>query len=149
MAKTKNSSTAGTKKAAAPVEMVLIKFPKNEFRGEIAHAVSDLVDRNIIKVIDILFVTKDENGAIDVVEATDMENEAYEAFTPLISKSGGMLDEQDAEELTDRMENNSSAGLMLFEDTWARELAEAVDRAGGDVIISERIPREALAATTE
>ncbi len=124
----------------APVELVVIKFPKNEFRGEVVDALQTLVNDDIIKVIDILFVTKDKNGAVDVVELTDLDEEDYQVFTPIIADSAGMINKKDAQNLTKDMENDSSAGLMLFEDTWARELADAVSNAGGEVVISERVP---------
>src|SRR4051812_37227342 len=117
----------------APVELVLVRFPENNFRGEIVSELEKLVKNHIIKIIDILFVTKDKKGNVAVAEMTDLEDEDYQAITPIISDSAGILSEEDAQELTKDMKNNTSAGIMLFEDTWASELSQAVDRAGGEV----------------
>jgi hypothetical protein len=123
-----------------PLELVLISFPKNQFKGEILTELENLVNADIIRVIDLLFVTKDKVGNLSVAEVTDLEKEEYKALEPVISESQGLLSQRDAEELSQSMSNDSSAGLVLFEDTWAKELADAVDRAGGVVVISERIP---------
>jgi Family of unknown function (DUF6325) len=124
-----------------PIELLVVKFPGNQFRGEIAPALADLVDAGTIRIIDILFATKDEDGKLSVAEINDLDDAEYATFDPVVSDITGLLTPEDVEQLTASLEPNSSAGLMLFENTWAKAFADAVVNAHGEVIISERIPR--------
>jgi hypothetical protein len=129
-----------------PVEIVMIKFPGTELSGTIAPAIKDLTDRGVIRIIDALFMQKDAEGHVSIKEFGDLEDPEYEAFDPVIEDVTGLLSEQDAEEMADEIEPNSSAALMLFEHTWAIELRDALDQADGRLLMSERIPREAVQA---
>ena len=128
----------------APIELVLVRFPENRFRGEITEALGRLVQENVIRIIDLLVVSKDKHGNVTIAEASELEDEEYQALVPILSETKGILNSEDARELSKEMKNDSSAGLMLFEDTWAKDLTEAIDRAGGEVMVNERIPRASL-----
>jgi hypothetical protein len=130
---------------AAPVELVLINFPQNKPRGEILSALERLVKDNVIRIIDILLVSKDRSGNVTTSEVSNLEGDDLRVFQPIVSETQGILSAKDAEALSSQMKNDSSAGLMLFEDTWAQELSQAIDRAGGEVVVNERIPRNVLA----
>jgi len=136
--------------ALGPVELLVLKFPGNKFRGEIAPALQDLVDSRMIRVIDILFAIKEGNDPARLIEINEMETEDYDILDPIVSDITGLLSEDDVEKLTASLEPNSSALLILFENTWAAEFATAAARAGAQVVINERIPRavveEVLAA---
>jgi hypothetical protein len=134
---------------AAPVELVLVRFPKNQFRGEIIKSLQKLVSDKIIRIIDILLVTKDKQGNVTVAEMSDLDDEDYAALEPITSESAGLLSEDDAIELAKDMKKDSAAGIMLFEDTWARDLAESIDEAGGEVVVSERVPRDVVRRLSE
>ena len=134
-----------------PIELLVVKFPGNEFKGEIAPALQELVDTGTIRVIDIVFVTKDEEGSLTAVEISDLDGEAYAVFDPLVADVAGLLSHEDVRDLSSGLENNSSGAIMLFENAWATRFVEAVRNANGEVVLSERIPRavieEVLAAT--
>jgi uncharacterized membrane protein len=130
---------------AAPIELVLINFPQNKPRGEVISALERLVKDNVIRIIDILLVSKDRSGNVTTSEISNLEGDELKVFQPIVSETQGILSAKDAEALSAEMKNDSSAGLMLFEDTWAQELAQAIDRAGGEVVVNERIPRNVLA----
>jgi hypothetical protein len=127
-----------------PVELLVVKFPGNQFRGEIAPALKDLVEQGIIRVIDILFVKKDSDGNITVIEINDLDDDDFAVFDPIVTELSGLLTEDDAAQLSKTLERNSSAGLMLFENTWATRFRDAVLNANGKVVLNERIPHAVI-----
>ena len=128
-----------------PIEVLMLRFPGNQFRGEIAPALANLVDSGTVRVIDLLFAIKDVEGEVDVLELTDMEGD-LSVFAPMISELADTLTEEDARVLAQSLPNNSSAAILLFENTWARTFVDAVSRAQGEVLLNERIPRAAVDA---
>jgi Family of unknown function (DUF6325) len=126
-----------------PIELLMLRFPGNRFRGEIAPALADLVDSGTVRVIDLLFAIKDADGVIDVLELTDMEGD-LSVFAPATSDLADTLTEDDARVLSQSLPNNSSAAILLFENTWAKTFVDAVSRANGEVLLNERIPRAAV-----
>ena len=126
-----------------PIEVLMLRFPGNQFRGEIAPALANLVDSGTIRVIDLLFAIKDADGDIDVLELTDMEGD-LSVFAPMTSELADTLTEEDARVLAQSLPNNSSAAILLFENTWAETFVDAVSRAHGEVLLNERIPRAAV-----
>jgi len=128
-----------------PVEVLMLRFPGNKFRGEIAPALADLVESGTIRVIDLLFAIKDSDGVLDVLELKDMEGD-LSVFEPMTSELSDTLTEDDAEMLARSIPNNSSAAILLFENTWAKTFVDAVVRANGEVVLNERIPRAAVDA---
>jgi hypothetical protein len=129
-----------------PLEIVLIKFPGNHFKGEIAPALKDLIARDVIRIIDVLFMEKDAGGTVSIKEINDLDDPVYEVFDPVIEDVTGLLSREDVDEVSQSLEANSSAALMLFEHTWAIHLRDTIDRSHGEVVMSERVPREAVAA---
>jgi hypothetical protein len=127
-----------------PVELLVIRFPGNQFKGEIVPALRELIEQDTIRIIDILFVGKDELGNTTVIELNDVDDETYSAFDPIISDVHGLLTEDDVVRLTQKMENNSSAAIMLFENVWATRFRDAVLNAKGEMILSERIPKKVI-----
>ena len=127
-----------------PVELLEVKFPGNQFKGEIVPALKELVENGTIRIIDIVFVRKERDGTVAKVEINDLADDEYAAFDPLVSELAGLISEDDVQRLASGLENNSSAGIMLFENTWATRFVTAVRRARGEVILNERIPRSVI-----
>jgi hypothetical protein len=127
-----------------PIEFLALKFPGNEFRGEILPALTDLIEANTIRIVDLLFVQKATNGAVRVIEVADLGQDDYAAFDQVVSNVSGLLGNEDAQMVANALEPNSSAALMLFENVWATRFVDAVANANGEVIMSERIPRAML-----
>jgi Family of unknown function (DUF6325) len=127
-----------------PIEMLVVKFPGNQFKGEIAPALAELVETGTIRVIDFVFIQKDADGSLTSVELADLDPEAASVYASAVDDVSGTLSEDDIIELGGLLENNSSAGLMLFENVWATRFADAVRNASGEVILSERIPRAVI-----
>ncbi len=128
--------------AIGPVEYILIGFPGNKFTGEIAPALARLIETNTVRIIDLVFIIKDEEGNIATFEFDQLEELA--PFASLDGEAGGLVGDADIEYAAAALEPNSSAALILWEDVWAIELAQAVRNANGVVIEGARIPHEVV-----
>ena len=124
-----------------PVDLLVVKFPGNQFKGEIAPALTALVESGTIRVIDLLFANKYENGRVEMVEINDLDDADFRRFDPVITDVTDILTDDDVETLTAALEPNSSAALLLFENTWATKFVDALRNAQGELVMSERIPR--------
>ena len=124
-----------------PVDFFAVKFPGNQFRGEIAPALKELVDNGTIQIVDLTFARKDADGNVEIVEMHDLDEEAYKLYESLVTDVNGMLSDEDVDMIANTLEPNSSAALMLFENSWARRFVESLQHAKAEVVISERVPR--------
>jgi uncharacterized membrane protein len=127
-----------------PVEMLVIKFPGNRFKGEIVPELQQLIDTGIVRIIDIAFVHKDAKGDVTTVELDDLDPDEYADFDPLVAEVTGFFSDNDFLELSRQLENNSSAAFMLFENTWATRFRDAVLNANGEIVVIERIPKAVI-----
>jgi hypothetical protein len=127
-----------------PIELLVLEFPGNEFSGELTPALTELVDNGTIRIVDILFVQKDADGYVTETELSELTDAAYATFDPIVAETAGMLTHDDAVALTTMLAPNSSVGIMLFENVWAKRFADAVINANGHVIVNERIPRAVI-----
>ncbi len=126
-----------------PVELIVLHFEGNAFRQEVLPVLQQLVDDGTVRILDLLFEVKDQDGRLSVAE-TDEVREAFGEFQPLIAELTELLTEDDAERLGGSLAPNSSAALILFEDCWANRFRDAVQTAGGRLVVSERIPRAVI-----
>jgi hypothetical protein len=127
-----------------PIELLVVGFPGNQFTGEIAPALRELVESGTIRVIDILFVLKDVDGNVGAVELVDLDDDLYAMFDPIVSDLGGLLGHDDAVRLAINLPTNSSAAIMLFENAWATRFRDALLNANGQLIFNERIPKAVI-----
>lgn len=127
-----------------PVEMLVVKFPGNEFTGEIAPALAELIETGMIRVIDLLFVIKDKSGTIAVYEQDGWGDAVAAVFEPLVQPEDELFSRADAESAAILLEPNSSAAMLLFENTWAARFATAMANANGEVLVNVRVPREVI-----
>jgi uncharacterized membrane protein len=124
-----------------PVEILVIGFPGNQFTGEAAPALAELVDAGLIRVIDLVFVTKDAEGDVAALELSEVDASTSEAYRAHVEEPSGMLSEEDIEDIGADLEPNSSAAILLFEHVWATKFRDAVVGSGGELIASLRIPQ--------
>jgi hypothetical protein len=127
-----------------PVELLVVKFPGNQFTGEIAPALKELVDSGLIRVIDILFVYKGDGGELTITEINDFSDDDYAVFDPIVAAVSGLLSLDDVRQLSGALDNNSSAAMMLFENVWATRFRDAIVNANGELVMSERIPKAVI-----
>ncbi len=131
-------------KVMGPVDYIIVKFPGNRFSGKIIPELVDLENRDIIRILDFVFVLKDENGDIAITEAKDLKEESG-ALAELVANTGEWFYEGDITTLAESLENNSSAGILLVENIWAIRFKEALLDAKAELIDMGRIPPETVA----
>jgi len=129
-----------------PVEFIEIAFPGNQFNSEIVLALRELVDNGTIQIIDLLFVKKDAEGNVKYFELDALAGEESAPFNDLDGIISDLLSTEDVQFAAQNLPNNSSAGLLVWENLWAARFADAVRAANGVVNINERVPRGALEA---
>ena len=125
-----------------PVEYLILGFPGNNFTGEIVPELAKLIDSGLVRIIDLIFISKDADGDVTVVEYDAVEELA--AFAGLDAEIGGLLTDEDVAHASLSLEPNSSAALLVWEDTWAAPFAAAVRNANGVILEGARIPREII-----
>ena len=123
-----------------PVEYMVVGFPGNQFNGEIAPALANLIESGTIRLLDLVFITKDAEGDVVVIEVDEHGDLA--AFAELDGEIGGFIGDEDIEHAAESLEPNSSAALLIWEDTWATEFAQALRDSGGVVIEGARVPHD-------
>ncbi len=129
-----------------PIDYVLVEWPGRQPTGEAAPHLIDLVDRGLIRILDLTFIAKAEDGSVAVLEIADLGDEV-EAFAAFEGASSGMLSEEDTSEAATALEPGTSAALLVYENRWAAPFAGAVRRSGGQLVASGRIPvQDVLAA---
>lgn len=132
-----------------PVEYLIVAFPGNEFRGEIAPALADLVEAGTIRIIDIAFASKNENGEVAAFELSDLDADVREGLEKLGATSGGLFNEEDLMAAAEELDPNSSAALLVWENVWAKPVADAIRDAGGELYDYDRVPHEVVLAARE
>jgi uncharacterized membrane protein len=132
-----------------PVDYAVIAFPGNQFRGEIAPALADLVEAGTIRLIDAAFVGKDETGQIFTLEITELSPEIQAGLASMNIDVQGLLSDEDMLAVGDQLEPNSSAALLVWENLWANRVAQAMRDAGGILVAFDRIPHDIVQAARE
>ncbi|TXS57642.1 DUF1269 domain-containing protein [Streptomyces sp. t39] len=130
-----------------PVDYLVLEFPGNRMTGEGLPLLVDLVDRGLIRILDLAFVTKDGDGTVTAVELRDAGDEAE--LTVFEGVSSGLLDQDDLDEAGGVLEPGNSAAVLVYENTWAAPLARALRRSGARMVAGGRIPVQALLASLD
>ena len=125
-----------------PVQYMVVAFPGNKFKGEIAPALSDLVEAGTIRIIDLAFIVKDADGSMAGMELEDVGSDVFQAFESLTAERGGFVSEEDLQAVAGALEPNSAAAILVWEDVWATQLTDALANAGGQLVDIQRVPRE-------
>jgi hypothetical protein len=133
----------------APVDYMIVAFPGNEFKGEIAPALADLVEKGTIRIIDLAFVAKDADGNIGAFELTDIDPDVRKGFENMGVEVNGLFNEEDLQAAGEELDPNSSAALLVWENLWAKDVAQAIRNAGGELLDFERLPHEVVQAARD
>ena len=123
-----------------PVEYIAIAFPGNKFSGEIIPAIKELQDSGTIRVLDLVIITKDEDGNVAAIELADASPETQAVLGVLGIESKNLLGQEDFEDIGSALDPNSTAALMIWENVWAAEFAKSLRNADGILIANGRIP---------
>lgn len=129
--------------STGPLELYVLGFEGNNFRGEIAKAIEEAEASGSVRVVDLIFVLKDKDGKVTAIEVEDAQPFAAE-FKSLEADARGLLTEEDAMTLGELLPPNTAALAAVIEHVWASQIAEAVRRAGGRVLVSERISQDSI-----
>ena len=132
-----------------PVDWIVVEFPGSKFNGEIAPALVDLVERGIVRVLDLVMLRKDADGSIEAFEMTDLDDSEVGQLRSYEAELALLLSEDDVEAIAQAVDPGSSAAVLVFENSWAAPFASAVRRSGGQLVASGRIPVQALLAAIE
>ncbi len=132
-----------------PVEYLIVAFPGNRFRGEIAPALADLVEKGTIRLLDVAFVGKDADGDVVTFELLELDPDVRAGLENLGFEESGLFNEDDMKAAAEELEPNTSAALLVWEDVWAREVAQAMRDAGGILFDFGRLPHEVVQAARE
>jgi hypothetical protein len=132
-----------------PVDWIVVEFPGSKFKGEIAPALDDLVERDLIRVLDLLVLKKDADGALEAFEMSELDDSELGEMRSYESELAMLLSEDDVVAIAEAIEPGSSAAVLVWENSWAAPFASAVRRAGGQLVASGRIPIQALLAVIE
>lgn len=135
-----------TTDSMGPMELIVLGFAGNKFTGEITPALLDLVDRGIIRIVDLAIVIKKAGGDVMILEMQDLPADVAAAMTRLNGDVSGLLSEADLLELAEDLAPDSTVAAFLCEHIWASGFAGAVRKAGGTLIMSERIPGDIIDA---
>ncbi|MCX5071832.1 DUF6325 family protein [Streptomyces sp. NPDC060334] len=130
-----------------PVDYLVIEFPGNRMTGEGFPLLVDLVDRGVIRILDLVFVRKDADGSVMAVELRDLGDEVD--LSVFEGASSGLLDQGDIDDAGVALEPGNSAGIIVYENTWAAPFARAMRRAGAQLVAAGRIPVQSLLATLD
>jgi len=130
-----------------PLEYTVIGFRDNEhFHGRIVEELEKVSKRGVIRIVDIVFVAKDVDGEIAIIEADGLDAKAFAGFKPLLEDQMGLLTAEDVANLAVDLPAGTSAMAILFEHKWAEHLKDAIKDAGGFLVARETIPPEVLIA---
>ena len=132
-----------------PIDWIVIEFPGSKFNGQIAPALRDLVERDLIRVLDLLVLKKDADGSLEAFELSDLDVGEIGEFQDYESELAMLLSEEDVTSLGAAVEPGSSAAVLVWENTWAAPFGSAVRRSGGQLVASGRIPIQAMLAAIE
>jgi len=132
-----------------PVDYLVIEFPGSHFNGEIMPELADLVQRGIIRVLDLVLIKKDDDGSFEAFEFGDAEAGALGEVRELERELAELLSEDDVTAVAEALEPGSTAALLVYENLWAAPFASAVRRAGGQLVANGRIPVQSLLGAIE
>lgn len=132
-----------------PVDYIVVEFPGSNFNGEIAPALRDLVDRGIVRVLDLLVLKKEQDGSIEAFELSDLEDTEIGELRRHERDLAMLLSEDDVKAVAAAIEPGTTARVLVWENSWAAPFASAVRHSGGQLVANGRIPTQAFVAAIE
>jgi hypothetical protein len=138
-------SNAATDVEMGPIDYLVVEWPDRQPTGEAAPYLLDLVDRGLIRILDLAFIAKDEDGSVARLEIADLGDE----FAVFVGASSGLISDEDTDEAAAVLEPGTSAALLIYENSWAAPFATAMRRSGAQLVASGRIPVQGLLAALD
>lgn len=132
-----------------PIDYIVVEFPGNRMTGEGFPLLVDLVDRGLIRILDLVFIRKEEDGSVTALEIGDLTGDGNLDLAVFEGVHSGLLGQDDLEEAAAAVEPGNSAGLLIYENVWAAPFAAALRRGGAELVASGRLPVQAVIASLE
>jgi len=131
-----------------PIDYLLVEWPGRQPKGEVAPHLVELVERGLIRILDLTFIRKEEDGSVSALEIADVGGEVAE-LAVFEGASSGLLSADDVDQAGEALEPGTSAALLVYENLWAAPLAAAVRDSGGELVASGRIPIDDVLAALD
>jgi hypothetical protein len=135
--------------ALGPISYLIVQFPGNKMTGEGLPLLVDLVDRGIIRILDLVFVTRADDGSMAMIAVSDLDADGEIDLAVFEGASSGLIGESDLAEAANVIEPGSSAGILLFENRWATPFVQALRGGGAELVAAGYIPQDALVAALD
>ena len=132
-----------------PIDYYVVEFPGSKMTGEGLPLLIDLVDRGIIRILDLVFVKRELDGSIKAINIADFDGDGTLDLAIFEGAASGLLGEDDIDDATSVIEPGNSAGILVIENVWAGPFAAALRRGGAQLVASGRIPVQAILASLE
>jgi hypothetical protein len=134
-----------------PIDYVVIEFPagKADFSGAMAEQLKELVDAGTVRVLDLLIITKDEDGEVDAFELHEFEDGDAGLLRELVAEYAQLLSEEDVGHIAAALEPGTVAAALVWDNAWAAPFAASIRKSGGQLVASGRIPMQAIIAAAE
>jgi uncharacterized membrane protein len=135
------ATTNQTEEVVGPIDFLLMEFPQDRLTGEASKALADLVEAGIVRILDLMIISKNPDGSVEAMELSDPESDAG-GFAYFAGASSGLLGNDDMQQAADAMTPGTVAALLVYENSWAAPFVAAARNSGGEVIASARIPAQ-------
>jgi hypothetical protein len=129
-----------------PVDYIVLEWPGRQPQGDVAPMIVDLADRGIIRILDVAFMVKNEDGEVESIEIGELEGGGFGEFE---GASTGLIGQDDLEEAAAALDPGTSAAVLIWENRWAAPVAIALRRSGGQLVASGRLPIQSIVASLE
>jgi uncharacterized membrane protein len=132
-----------------PIDFIALEFPGNKFEGKIMPEIFNLIEAGVVRVFDLVIILKDQDGAVTVRELCELDDHNMAMLDPLAANVSQLITVEDINSIAEVLQPNTTAGLLLIENLWAKRTKQAMEEANGRLVMFERIPHyvvdEALA----
>ena len=135
--------------AMGPISYLIVEFPGSKMTGEGFPILLDLVDRGVIRILDLRFVRRAMDGSIRAVELRDIDRDGQFDLAKFEGASSGLLDDTDIADARSVIEPGSSAGILIFENRWATPFTQALRRGDAELVAAGYIPQDTIAASLD
>jgi hypothetical protein len=135
--------------AMGPISYLVVEFPGSKMTGEGLPVLVDLVDRGVIRILDLAFFTRGDDGTAAAIELRDIDGDGQLDLLVFEGASAGMLDQSDLDDAASAIEPGSSAAVLIFENTWATPLVEALRHGSAELVAAGYIPQDDLASSLD
>jgi hypothetical protein len=135
---------AETLEALGPVSYLVVEFPGNKMTGEGLAALVDLVDRGLVRVLDLVFVTVDTDGSVVALELRDIDGDGELDLTVFEGASSGLISESDLQQAGSVLQDGASAAVLVFENSWAIPFVRGLRNGGAELVAAGYISHDDL-----